>query len=54
MHTDRKTLKPLKIGRIDSRETNHTGRVWELVSSRSNLAGAVAAEEVLVLFRRLR
>lgn len=53
MHTDRKTLKPLKIGELTVEKPIIQGGMGVGVS-RSNLAGAVAAEEVLVLFRRLR
>ena len=53
MHTDRKTLKPLKIGELTVEKPIIQGGMGVGVS-RSNLAGAVAAEGVLVLFRRLR
>ena len=43
MHTDRKTLKPLKIGELTVEKPIIQGGMGVGVS-RSNLAGAVAAE----------
>ena len=53
MHTDRKTLKPLKIGELTVEKPIIQGGMGVGVS-RSSLAEQWRQREVLVLFRRLR